>query len=230
MKKKVPVVTVAEPKEAAQLAGLPVEATVALADLRTAVKDGLLGFCADVGLVVMYQVMEDELTRRIGPKHARLPERTANWHGTTTGPVVLGGRLLSVGRPRGRTHEGEEIELDSWAMFSSRDLLDQLTAERVLAGVATRRHADVSEPLTADIDEKAKGTGRSSVSRRWKQATEAALAELMAHDLSALDVAVLMVDGIEIAGQCCWRPWSSPPTAPRSRSGCGWVTPRTRPS
>ena len=69
MKKKVPVVTVAEPEEAAQLAGLPLEATVAFADLADAVKDGLLGFCADVGLMVMYQVMEDELTRRIGPKH-----------------------------------------------------------------------------------------------------------------------------------------------------------------
>ena len=66
LKKKVPVVTVAEPEEAAQLAGLPLEATVALADLANAVKDGLLGFCADVGLMVMYQVMEDELTRRIG--------------------------------------------------------------------------------------------------------------------------------------------------------------------
>ena len=78
MKKKVPVVNVEELEEAAQLAGLPVEATVALADLAYAVKDGLLGFCADVGLVVMYQVMEDELTRDNGPKHARLPERTAN--------------------------------------------------------------------------------------------------------------------------------------------------------
>lgn len=72
MKKKVPVVTVAEPEEAARLAGLPLEATVALADLASAVKDGLLGFCADVGLMVMAQVMADELTRRTGPKHARL--------------------------------------------------------------------------------------------------------------------------------------------------------------
>jgi putative transposase len=203
LKKKVPVVAVPEPEEAAQLAGLPLEATVALADLASAVKDGLLGFCADVGLMVMRQVMDDELVRRIGPKHARLPGRTAHWHGTTTGSVVLGSRLLSVERPRGRGVDGEEITLDSWAVFSSRDLLDQLTAERVLAGVATRRHADVSEPLTAEIDDKAKGTGRSSVSRRWKQATEAALAEVMARDLSALDVAVVMVDGIEVAGQCC---------------------------
>jgi transposase-like protein len=61
----------------------------------------------------------------------------------------------------------------------------------------------VAEPLGPDIEDQAKGTGRSSVSRRWKRATEAALAELMAKDLSGLEVAVLMVDGIEVAGQCC---------------------------
>ena len=203
MKKKVPVVTVATPEEASRLEGLALEATVALADVGAAMKEGLLGFCADVGLTVMFQVMLDEMTRRVGPKHARLPGREANWHGTTTGPVVLGGRLVSVERPRGRTKDGQEVELDSWAVFSSKDLLDQLTAERVLAGVATRRHGDVSEPLTQEIDDHARGTGRSSVSRRWKQATEAALAELMARDLSGLDVAVVMVDGTEVAGQCC---------------------------
>ena len=203
MKKKVPFVATAEPEEARNLVGRPVEATVALTDLAGAVKEGLLGFCADVGLMVMYQVMEDELTRRIGPKHARIAERTANWHGSTTGAVALGGRLLSVERPRGRTTDGHEVELDSWAVFSSKDLLDQLTAERVLAGVATRRHADVSEPLSAEIDDKARGTGRSSVSRRWKRATEDALAELMARDLSGLEAAAFMVDGIEVAGQCC---------------------------
>ena len=94
MKKKVPVVTVAEPEEAARLAGLPLEATVALADLASVVKDGLLGFCADVGLLVMRQAMDDELARRIGAKHARIPAADANWHGTTTGSVVLGVRLV----------------------------------------------------------------------------------------------------------------------------------------
>jgi hypothetical protein len=106
VKKKVPVVTVAEPEEAARLAGLPLEATVGLAGVADAVKDGLLGFCADVGLVVMRQLMEAELTARIGPKHAKLADRTANWHGTTTGPAVLGGRKVSVERPRGRSVEG----------------------------------------------------------------------------------------------------------------------------
>jgi transposase-like protein len=203
VKKKVPVVTVAEPEEAARLAELPLEATLALADVAGAIKHGLLGFCADVGLVMMHRLMEAELTERIGPKHAKLQDRDANWHGTTRGPVTLGGRKVSVKRPRGRTTQGTEVELDTWAVFSSEDLLDQLVAERMLAGVATRRHVDVSEPLSEELDEEARGMGKSAVSRRWKRATEKAAAELMARDLSGLEVAVVMIDGIEIAGQCC---------------------------
>ena len=98
MKKKVPVVSVAE-VETANLAGLPLEATVALADLAGAVKDGLLGFCADVGLMVMDQMLEAEMTARIGPKHAKIPGRQANWHGTTERP----GR---AGRPAGDASTG----------------------------------------------------------------------------------------------------------------------------
>jgi putative transposase len=202
VKKKVPVVNVAE-VETANLAGLPLQASVALADLAGAVKEGLLGFCADVGLVVMAQMLDAEMTARVGPKHAKIPDRQANWHGTTKGPVVLGGREVTVTRPRGRSIDEKEVELESWAAFSSKDLLDRLTVERMLAGVATRRHVDVAEPLGAEIEAKAKATGRSSVSRRFKRATEAALAELIARDLSGLDVAVIMIDGLEIAGQCC---------------------------
>ena len=72
MKKKVPVVSVAE-VETANLAGLQLEATVALADLAGAVKEGLLGFCADVGLMVMAQMLDAEMTARVGPKHAKIP-------------------------------------------------------------------------------------------------------------------------------------------------------------
>ncbi len=100
MKRKVPVVTIAEPEEAARLAGLPLEATVALADVAGAVTTSS-AFCADVGLVVMRQLIDAELTRRVGRKHAKLPERSANWHGTTTGAVVMGGRTVSIERPQG---------------------------------------------------------------------------------------------------------------------------------
>jgi len=39
----------------------------------------------------------------------------------------------------------------SWEAFSSADPLDQVVLERMLAGVATRRHADVADPLREAI-------------------------------------------------------------------------------
>ena len=50
-------------------------------------------------------------------------------------------------RPRARTTQGTEVSLDTWEAFSSGDLLDQVALERMLAGVATRRHVDVADPL-----------------------------------------------------------------------------------
>lgn len=203
MGKRIPVAPAAEPVSAARLADLPLTANVALADVAGAIKDGLLAFASATGLVVMHQMLEAELTERIGPRHARIRGRAGSRHGSTTGSVVLGGRKVRAPRPRGRTAQGTEIALDTWAAFSSEDLLDQVVMERMLAGVATRRHADVSEPLGEGIEARSGATSRSAVSRRFVRATRHALDELMARDLSGLDAAVLMVDGIVVAGQCC---------------------------
>lgn len=203
MGKRIPVVTVAEPAAAARLTELPLEARVAMSDVAGAIRDGLLAFASSAGLVVMRQLMEAELTSRIGHKHARLAERAGHWHGTTRGQAVLGGRTVSVTRPRGRASDGTEIALDAWRTFSASDLLDQVVMERMLAGVATRRHADVGEPLGRDLEAGARATSRSAVSRRFRRATQRALDALLSRELSELDAAVLMVDGIALAGQCC---------------------------
>jgi len=151
----------------------------------------------------MHQMMQAELTARIGPKHAKIAgARQGNWHGTTKGPVVLGGRLVSVARPRARTNNGKEVQLEAWKVFSSQELLNSLVVERMLAGVATRRHEDIAEPVGAEIEARAKATSKSSVSRRFVAATEKALAELLSRELSGLEVAVLMIDGKQVAGQC----------------------------
>ena len=204
MKKKVAVVTVAEAEEAAKLADLPLEATVAMSEVAGAIKDGLLAFASATGLVVMHQMMEAELTERIGPKHAKMPaaERVGNWHGTTTGSVVLGGRQVQASRPRARTTEGTEVDLATWKVFSSKDLLTSLVVERMLAGVATRRHGEVAEPVGDELERRSKGLSKSAISRRFVKATETALAELMARSLADLDVAVVMIDGLTVAGSC----------------------------
>lgn len=204
MKKKLPVVTVAQVDEADRLAGLPLEATVALAEVAGALKEGLLAFASATGLVMMRQMMEAELTEAIGAKHAKIgaSERVGNWHGNAKGSVVLGGRQVSTERPRGRSSEGTEIGLDTWKAFSSADLLNSLVVERMLAGVATRRHGDVAEPVGSELEERSKSMSKSAISRRFVAATTKAMGELMARNLSDLDVAVLMIDGLDVAGSC----------------------------
>ena len=197
MSKKVPVVKITTPHAAAELAGLPLEATVAMADVGAAMRQGLLAFSTAAGLVVMRQMLDAELAGIVGVKHAKLAERVGNWHGTTTGQVVLGARKISVERPRGRYVDGGEVELDTWATFASEDLLRQVVVERMLAGVATRRHVEVAEP----VGPVGTAVSKSAVSRRFVAATTAAVAELLDADLSGLETAVLMIDGLNVAGE-----------------------------
>ncbi len=196
--KKVPVVKITTPQAAANVAGMPFEATVAMGDVASAMKEGLLAFASAAGLVVMRQMLDAELESIVGAKHAKIgEERVGNWHGTTTGQVVLGARKISVQRPRGRLVDGGEVELDTWAAFASEDLLRQVVVERMLAGVATRRHVLVGEP----VGQTGTAVSKSAVSRRFVAATTAAVAELLEADLSGLETAVLMIDGLNIAGE-----------------------------
>ena len=198
MSKKVPVVKITTPPPAPGLGGLSFEATVAIGDVAEAMRDGLLAFSAAAGLVVMRQMLDAELASIVGRKHAKLPDRVGNWHGTTNGQVVLGGRTVTVERPRGRYTDETEVELATWATFSSDDLLRQVVVERMLAGVACRRHVDVAEPVGPIIT---KGMSKSAVSRRFVAGTQKALTDLLARDLTELDVTVLMIDGLNVAGQ-----------------------------
>jgi putative transposase len=156
-----------------------------------------------VGLRVMGELMDAEITAAAGPKHAKQPHRSAHRHGTTPGPVVLGGRRVPVDRPRARTLDGREVQLPTYQAFAADDLLSQVVMERMLAGLATRRHRGVGEPVGAAVHATARSTSKSAVSRRFVAQTAKALEELLGRDLTGLQVAVLMVDGICIAEHCC---------------------------
>jgi putative transposase len=205
MSKKLPVVpAVVREEESARVAAMTLQPMLALADLQDAIREGLMAFSCAAGMVVIAEMMEEERSRICGPRGKHDPDRTAERNGSAPGSVVLGGRMVPLRRPRVvSTEAGGEIGLDSYAVFSSTDLLTQVATERMLAGVATRRHGLVAEPIGAELACSARGDSKSAVSRRFKAATEAKLAELIGRDLSELDVAVLMIDGIVFAECCC---------------------------
>jgi transposase-like protein len=190
-------------EEVAGVAGLSVRPSLALMELEDAIREGLMAFSCATGLVVIAEMMEAERTRIAGARGRHDPDRVAERNGDAPGSVVLGGRTVPVSRPRVvRSDGGGEITLDTYSVFASTDLLTQVALERMLAGVATRRHGLVGDPVGEALESKARSTSKSAVSRRFKAATEAKLAELLARDLSGLDVAAMMIDGIVFA-ECC---------------------------
>lgn len=200
--KNVPALHLVDRHEAADEPELSDELRLALADVAGAAREGLLAMSVAVGLRVMAELMESEVTAKVGAKHAKLPGRSASRHGSEDGSVVLGGRRVAVRRPRARTTAGEEVALESYSTFAADDLLGQVVMERMLAGLATRRHRSANEPVGEAVEVGASSTSRSSVSRRFVAETAKALDELMGRDLSELSVAALMVDGGHMAEHC----------------------------
>ncbi len=74
---------------------------------------------------------------------------------------------------------------------------------RMLGGLSTRRYPVGLEPVGQRVEESAHSTSKSAVSRRFVAATETALAELLAADLSQLDLVALMIDGVHFGESCC---------------------------
>jgi putative transposase len=178
---------------------LPAEVRLALTDIAGAAWEGLLAMSVAAGMAVMRAMFDAEITTACGPKGKHDPERTAVRHGAGRGSVVLGGRRVPVTRPRARTVNGGEVPLAAYRLFAAEDQLTAVVLERMLAGLATRRHVAAAEPVGQAVTEQATATGRCAVSRRFIAATKTALADLLARDLAPLDIKVLMVDGEHLA-------------------------------
>ena len=188
--------------QAARVPDMPEEVSLALADIAAVAREGLLAMSVAAGMAVMATMFEAEITAVAGARGKHNPDRTAVRHGTGKGSVTLGGRRVEVTRPRARTLDGHEVALQAYSQFAADDLLSQVVLERMLAGVATRRHARIGEPLGTAVLEGAASTGRSAVSRRFVKETETALAELLTRDLTEAKIKVLMLDGEHMAGRC----------------------------
>ncbi len=181
---------------------LPVRVQEALGELVGAAQEGLLALSVAVGLGVLNELMEEEVSEVVGPKGEHDPQRTAVRHGRAAGEVTLGGRRLAVERPRARSGDGErEVALQTYRHFADRDPLTRVVLEQMLAGVSTRRFERTREPVGAEVEVDARSTSRSAVSRQFVARTREHLEALMGRRLDDARLAVMMIDGIELKGR-----------------------------
>ena len=160
------------------------------------VRPALLQTVLGLGLEQIYEIVEEERAALCGPRHARDPDRSAVRSGTAPSQLVLGGRRVSLRRPRVRTMDGQEVELESWEHFADEDPLDERAMEQMTIGVSTRKYDRSLERSGDEIS--TRGTSKSAVSRRFIKGTKKRLDELLSRDLSSLDLVALMIDGLVV--------------------------------
>jgi putative transposase len=183
---------------------LPEQVSVAVAELASAAREGLLALAVGTGLQVLQAMLAEDVARLVGPKGRHNPDRAAVGHGAEPGQVTLGGRRVRIRRARVRSADGTgEVAVPTYQAFASTELLGHLALERMLAKLSCRRYPAGLEPVGTEVASTASGTSKSAISRRFVARTEHALAELLAQDLTDLDLVALLVDGIRVAEHTC---------------------------
>jgi putative transposase len=164
-----------------------------------ATKQGLLEWVHDFGLRALDELMRDDAAQIAGPKGKHQADRTHHYWGRTRTELTLGGRRVSVDRPRVRSKEGREASLPSIEGFRDRDPLSERVMNQILLGVSTRGYEASLEPRPPRV--RARGSSKSSASRSLVAKTRQRLSASLERRLEDLDLMVLLVDGIEVARQ-----------------------------
>jgi putative transposase len=148
------------------------------------------------GLRIISAILENEVTRRVGPSHQPGPESGAVRWGRQPGYVVFGGRKVAIERPRVRTRKGQEVELDSYTRLQHDGRRQRAVREGILAGLTTRNYRRAVQSVVEGY-----GIEKSSVSREFVQASAAQLKELCERKLDGLDLVVILIDSIHLGKQ-----------------------------
>ena len=148
------------------------------------------------GLKIIRAVIDDEVTRRVGPRHHPDAASPCVRWGQQPGYVVFSGQKVAVDRPRVRTREGQEVALDSYARLQLDGRRQRAVREGIVAGLTSRSYQRAVESVLDGY-----GIEKSSVSREFVAASAAQLKKLCEKKLDGLDLVAILIDGIHLGKQ-----------------------------
>jgi len=152
-----------------------------------------------LGRACVEMVLQASAQQVAGPRHQGKPGSGIQWHGSQPGVVPLAGQKIRVQKPRLRrkgSGKGAEVPIPAYeAMQGSPSLRERLAAV-LLRGVSTRHYAEVVPAMAESC-----GLSRSSVSREFAQACEAALCKLCERRFDEVDLLIIYIDGVRFGAQ-----------------------------
>src|SRR5260370_282573 len=148
------------------------------------------------GLQILRAILENEVTHRVGPPHRPNPTAGCVRWGKQPGYVVFAGQKIPLERPRVRTREGQEVELESYGQLQQDGKLQRAVRERMVAGLSTRNYRRAGETVLEGY-----GIEKSSVSRQFVAASSHQLRVLCERRLEERNLVGLIIHGIHFGGQ-----------------------------
>jgi transposase-like protein len=149
----------------------------------------------EVNREILESLLLASAEERAGAKTPGRASGEVRWYGTQGGRLPLGDRHVRLRRPRLRDGGGE-VAIPAYECLKRDAGAGARLGRLVMAGVSTRKYAQVIAPMAQSV-----GIHKSSVSRKLVAAAEAAMAKLAERRFEAIDILAVYIDGIRIAGQ-----------------------------
>ena len=148
------------------------------------------------GTILIQQIIGAEVAELIGDRYGREDEKCYVW-GKQDGYVMLGGQKVRIEHKRVRRGYGKckEVVAESYRRFQNDDDRTRRVFANLLASVSCRQYGKAIEAVQEGY-----GISKSVVSREMVAATSEQLTELCDRRLEAVDMLVLVIDGIEVDG------------------------------
>jgi putative transposase len=132
--------------------------------------------------------LEREVTQVCGTRyeHGKTNQR---W-GTQKGSIVLANQHVAVERPRVRTKDGREVNLQTYADFQNPEAFEQAVFTEGIKKVSQRDYQKGVNKIANSF-----GFKKSQVSKKWVKATAKKIEDLQKRDLKPMDVRAVFIDG-----------------------------------
>ena len=145
-----------------------------------------------LGLAAVGEELEAEVTRLAGTRYERSGRLPGHVRWTKQdGSIYLGDQKHPIRYQRVRDQtKGTEVALETYQKFQVPRGMDEGLLKRVLLGLSCGRYQEAAEVLPSAF-----GLSRSSVSRRFIQASARKLKALQERKLDSLDLVAVFLDG-----------------------------------
>lgn len=164
--------------------------------LKACLENGINRELAEFKRLWLETLMQAEVNELVGTPYERTRNGAHRW-GYEKGLAVCDGGKITVTRPRARISRNlgdGEIQLQTYKAMNRADLLDGPLVRAILSGVSSRGY---SKLICQNFE--ARGIKKSSVSRKFIEATKPVVEAFLNRDLSKLDLVVLFLDGVVVS-------------------------------